>query len=207
MLPLRRASSKNILHAQGEGLGWYSMEDLPALLVWLGGGSDGERALADAAFEAFYPYLPLHVVGGEGRGGALPPEWRGPSEAPAGDGYCSLPVPPAPSQQLAEVNSLICRGALRARYTVQVHPVPQTVPRFPRGMPSSEPSSAPRTVKFPFREPGDPTQRARLLGFSALQSCGGPLDQSWGREFVLIRFCTQAARTQAARPSRAGMSL
>lgn len=108
LLPCVR--SNNVQHAQGQGLGWYNMEDLPALLAWLGGGSDGERALADAAFEAFYPYLPLEVVGGEGRGGAAPPGWRGPAEAPAGDGYRALPVPPAPSHQLAQVNCFIRRG-------------------------------------------------------------------------------------------------
>ena len=38
--------------------GWYEADQLPALLKWLEDGDDGERALADALFEAMLPLLP-----------------------------------------------------------------------------------------------------------------------------------------------------
>jgi hypothetical protein len=38
--------------------GWYEVDQLPALLEWLEGGNDSERALADAVFEATLQLLP-----------------------------------------------------------------------------------------------------------------------------------------------------
>ena len=42
--------------------GWYEADQLPALLEWLEGGDDGERALADAVFEATLPLLPAPIA-------------------------------------------------------------------------------------------------------------------------------------------------
>lgn len=81
------------------------MEDLPALLEWLEGGSDAEQALADAVFEAYHPFLPPQLASGPG--GTPPSGWRGPSEAAPADGFRGLPAPPAPNQQLAEVRTLL----------------------------------------------------------------------------------------------------
>ena len=41
----------------GGGWAWYPAAQLPALLVWLDGGSDAERALAEDIHEAFQPAL------------------------------------------------------------------------------------------------------------------------------------------------------
>ena len=42
--------------------GWYEADQLPALLEWLEGGDEGERALADAVFEATLRLLPAPLV-------------------------------------------------------------------------------------------------------------------------------------------------
>ena len=42
--------------------GWYEADQLPALLEWLEGGDEGERALADALFEAMLPLLPASLA-------------------------------------------------------------------------------------------------------------------------------------------------
>ena len=42
--------------------GWYEADQLPALLEWLDGGDEGERALADALFEAMLPLLPASLA-------------------------------------------------------------------------------------------------------------------------------------------------
>ena len=42
--------------------GWYEVDQLPALLGWLEGGDEGERALADALFEAMLPLLPAPLA-------------------------------------------------------------------------------------------------------------------------------------------------
>ena len=41
----------------GGGWAWYAAEQLPAVLAWLDGGSDAERALAEDIYEAFQPAL------------------------------------------------------------------------------------------------------------------------------------------------------
>lgn len=41
----------------GGGWAWYTAPELPAVLAWLDGGSDAERALAEDIHEAFQPAL------------------------------------------------------------------------------------------------------------------------------------------------------
>jgi len=49
--------------APAEGAwGWYEADQLAALLEWLDGGDEGERALADALFEAMLPLLPAPLA-------------------------------------------------------------------------------------------------------------------------------------------------
>ena len=42
---------------EGARWGWYTIQQLPALLAWMDGGCLEERALADDIHEAFQPLL------------------------------------------------------------------------------------------------------------------------------------------------------